>query len=306
MKAKVFTIFLIALMAIMFTACGKVVPPGTTVILLKPKGTPVIKHEGVYKAWGRTRAYFVDTKLKSYSKTMKILCADDINMTVVAKWVGSFKVTNKTIDVIKKKVPAVKVDKNLFKLSLDQFFKTAMEDVLSSIARTVISPYVTDNIREKREGIRLEIKKRFLARMEGLKYPVQTVDVLITNLDYPPEITAKRKAIKDAELQDLENAALAKAAVAKAKRNAELETEKGKAQLVKAQADAAANKVRAASLTPEILAVKQLETLVKLAEGPNNTVVVIPFDAIRPGGLQETLITRESIDRLRDTILKKK
>lgn len=305
MKAKLFSIFLVALIGIMFTACGSVVPPGTTVILLKPKGEPVIKHEGVYKAWGRTRAYFVDTKLKSYSKTMQILCADDINMTVVVKWVGSFNITKGTIDVIKKKVPAVKIEKKLFRLSLDKFFKTTMEDVLSSIARGIISPYVTDNIREQRETIRLAIKKEFLDRMKGLKYPVETVDVLITNLDYPPEITDKRKAIKDAELQDLENAALAKAAVAKARRNAELALERGKAQLVEAQADAAANKVRAASLTPEILAVKQLETLVKLAEGPNNTVVVIPFDAIRPGGLQETLLTREAIERLKDAMLKK-
>lgn len=305
MKIKLTIVLLITMI---FIACGSVVPPGTTVILLKPKGEPVIKHEGVYKAWGRTRVYFVNTKLKSYSKGMKILCADDINMTVVVKWLGSFKVTDKTIDVIKKKVPAVKVDKGDikgFELSLDQFFKTAMEDVLSSIARDTISPYITDNIREKREELRLTIKKEFLSRMTTLKYPVETVDVLITNLDYPKEITDKRKAIKDAELQDLENAALAKAAVAKAKRNAELALEKGKAQLVEAQADAAANKVRAASLTPEILAVKQLETLVRLAEGPNNTVVVIPFDAIRPGGLQETLLTRESIDRLRDTMAKK-
>lgn len=309
MRTKLFiTLFLVAIMLTVFTACGKVVPPGTTVILLKPKGDPVIKHEGVYKAWGRTKVYFVDTKLKSYTKGMKILCADDINMTVVAKWIGSFKVTDKTIDVIKKKVPAVKVERGDikgFELSLDRFFETAMEDVLSSIARSTVSPYITDNIREKREEIRLEIKKKFLARMEGLKYPVETVDVLITNLDYPEEVTAKRKAIKEAELQDLENAALAKAAVASAKRNAELATEQGKAQLVRAQADAAANMVRAASLTPEILAVKQLETLVRLAEGPNNTVVVIPFDAIRPGGLQETLLTRESIERLRDAMMKK-
>ena len=32
---------------------------------------------------------------------------------------------------------------------------------------------------------------------------------------------------------------------------------------------------------------KQLETLVGPAEGPNNTVVVIPFDAIKPGGMQD-------------------
>jgi regulator of protease activity HflC (stomatin/prohibitin superfamily) len=290
---------------VVVSGCGKVVPPGTTVILLKPNGKVIIKQEGVYKAWGRTKVYFVDTKLKSYAQDLKILCADDINMDVSVKWVGSFMVSNTTIDTIKKKVPAQKVERgdiSGFELSLDKFFKTTMGDILSSISRSVISPYKTDNIREKREEIRETVKQNFLARMKELKYPVETADVLVTNLDYPPEITAKRKRIKDAELQDLENAALAKAAVAKAKRDAELAAERGKAQLVEAQADAAANEVRAASLTSEILAVKQLETLVKLAEGPNNTVVVIPFEAIKPGGLQETLLNREAIQRLIDLI----
>jgi regulator of protease activity HflC (stomatin/prohibitin superfamily) len=134
--------------------------------------------------------------------------------------------------------------------------------------------------------------------MAELKYPVATADVLLTNIDYPPEVTQKRKNIKAAELQDLENAAKAKAEVAKAKRDAEIALEKGKAQLVAAKADAAANSARAKSLTPEILAVKQLETLVELAKGPNNAVVVIPFDAIRPGGMQDMLLNREAIDRM--------
>ena len=295
-------------MTFMFFGCGQVVPPGTTVILVKPDGLTEIKHEGVFKAWGRTKAYFVDTKLKSFAKNLDILCTDDINMKVSVKWVGSFKVTEATIDVIKKKVPSVAVDRGDikgFELSLDQFFNTTMADILSSISRSVVSQYKTDNIREKREIIRETIKQRFLKRMQELKYPIETTDVLVTNLDYPSAVTSQRTRIKQAELQDLENAALAKAAVAKAKRDAELAAERGKAKLVEAQADAACNKVRATSLTSEILAVKQLETLVKLAEGPNNTVVVIPFDAIRPGGLQETLINREAIERLTSTIKKR-
>lgn len=284
--------------------CGQVVPPGTTVMILTPSGDATIKNEGVFKAWGRDKLYFVDTKLKSYSKELEILCADDINMKVRVKWVGSFKVTDDTIDVIKKKVPANAVERgdiSGFELSLDAFFKTTMEDILSSVSRAVVSPYKTDNIREHREEIRLSIKQQFLERITHLKYPVETADVLVTNLDYPPEITAKRKRIKDAELQDIENAAIAKAAVSKAKRDAELAAERGKADLVKAQADAAANKVRASSLTPEILAVKQLETLVKLAEGQNNTVVVIPFEAIKPG-LTDTLLNREAVERVTDAV----
>jgi len=304
MKQGVSYALLVTAVLLCFVGCGRVVPPGTTVVILKAKGAPVVKTEGVYIAWGRDRVYFVDTKLKAYSKDLQILCADDINMDVTVKWVGSFRVSDDTIDVIKAKVPSESIPKEsdsakqTRRLSLDKFFATTMEDILSSITRGVISAYKTDNIREQREAIRQEIKTQFLARLGELHYPVETADVLITNLDYPINITKKRQAIKSAELQDLENAAIARAEVAKARRDAELALEKGKAALVKAQADAAANDVRAKSLTPEILAVKQLETLVRLAEGPNNTVVVIPFDAIRPGGMQDMLIQRDAITRL--------
>ncbi|UDQ97078.1 hypothetical protein AAEX28_08510 [Lentisphaerota bacterium WC36G] len=50
------------------TGCGKVVPPGTTVIILTPNGESKIIKSGVYRGWGRDKVYFVDTKLKSYSK----------------------------------------------------------------------------------------------------------------------------------------------------------------------------------------------------------------------------------------------
>lgn len=293
-------LFLLILPILIF-GCGKVVPPGTTVIILKPEGAPVIKHEGVYKAYGRDKVYFVDTKLKAYSKDLKILCKDDINMDVSVKWLGSFKVTEESIDIIKSKVPATKVNRGDiegYQLSLDAFFAAAMEDILSSITRQVISPYVTDNIRDKREVVEKVIKQRFPSRLEELNYPVETTDVLITNLDYPREITDKRKRIKDAELQDLENAAIAKAKVAAAKRNAQLAAEEGKANLVRAKADAAANKIRTSSLTREILMVKQLELFEKLANGPNNSTVVIPFQAIRPGGMQDILLNRASIEKL--------
>jgi regulator of protease activity HflC (stomatin/prohibitin superfamily) len=293
--------FILSAFLILVVGCGNVVPPGTTVIVLKADGPPVIKHEGVYKSWGRDKVYFVDTKLKSFPKNLKILCKDDINMDVSVKWIGSFKVTDATIDVIKGKVPATKVktgDISGYQLSLDKFFNTAMADIVSSITRQTVSSYVTDNIREQRAEITLAIKQSVLKRLKQLNYPVETADVLVTNLDYPKEVTDKRKAIKNAELQDLENAAIAKAEVAKAKRDAELAVEKGKAELVRAKADAAANGVRSKSLTPQILLVKQLEMFEKLAIGPNNTTILIPFKAMGSEGMQKMILNRQAIEKL--------
>lgn len=295
MVAGLFVMFLTA-------GCGKVVPPGTTVIILSPSGESQIIHQGIYRGWGRDKVYFVDTKLKSYAKDLKILCADDINMDVSVKWIGSFSVDKDTIGVIKAKVPATKSrrdDINGMELSLDQFYKIAMDDIVSSITRSTISVYRTDNIREKREEIRNTIKSKVIERLKELKYPVETADVLITNLDYPPEVTAMRKKIKNAELKDLENAAIAKAEVAKARRDAEIAVEKGKAKLVQAEADAAANKARTASLTPEIIMIKQIEMYEKLASGPNNTAILIPFSALG-SGIGKTMLIKNAIDKINE------
>ena len=287
----------VAVFAVLMTGCGRVVPPGTTILLTKANGTSEVKTEGVYYQVGRTRAYFIDQKLKSYPKDLKILCADEINMDVSVKWVGRFDATKETIDTIKRLVPSRQVnsgDRVGFELSLDQFFATTMEDMLSSITRGIVSQYKTDDIRENREKIREEIKKSMVARLKELKYPVKTTDILITNIDYPESVKKTRERIKQAELKDQENAAIAKAEVAKAKRDAELAAERGKARLVEAEADAAANRVRAESLTPEILLVKQLEMLGELAKGPNNNSIVIPFDAMK-SGIDQTLILKDAV-----------
>jgi len=295
---KMFVIMLSLCSLFVITGCGKVVPPGTTVVVLSADGEAKTYHKGSYFAYGRDKVYFIDTKLKSFSKDMKILCTDDINMDVRSKWVGSFKVTNDTIETIKSKVPSTKVSKGDvegYELSLEQFYKLAVDDIVSSIARQEVSRYKTDNIRDKREEIRNTIKKVVLKRLDELNYPLETADILITNLDYPKEVTEMRKRIKNAELKDQENAAIAKAEVAKAERDAELAEKQGAAEVVRAGKKAEANRLLTASLTPQIILLKQFEAMERLANGPNNTVLIMPFDALN-SNMPGTMINKQAVN----------
>lgn len=295
------TFTLLGLLALMLlSGCGKVVPPGNKVVIQKANGTTEIIEKGVFLAWGRDRAYFVDGKLQTYSMDLPILCADDINMTVRVKWLGHFKVDDASVETIVSKVPTRRTNiegVDAFQLSLDDFWTRAMEDIVSSNTRQIISVYRTDDIRPNREQITIAIRDKVIQRFQELRYPIATTDVLITNLDYPESVTRTRERIKQAELKELENAALAEAAVAQARRDAEIAAERGKAALVAAEADAAVNRARAASLTPEILMVKQLEMFEKLANGPNNSSILIPFQAIDPS-MVNTMMLKESVDRL--------
>lgn len=269
--------------SVMNTGCStKVVPPGTVVIVLSADGDKSIHAKGSYYAWGRDRVYYVDTKLKSFTENMKILCTDEINMLVDIKWVGSFKVTKEDIETITKRVPAVKVkegDLVGFRLSLDKFYHTAMRDIIRSESRSIVSKYTTDNINAKRDEIRTAIKQRVVSRFKTLGYPIVTVDIMVSNLDYPKEITDQRKAIKRAQLEDQKQAALAKAAIAQAKRKAAIAAEEGKAQIITAKADAEANRIRAKSLTPEIIQMRQWDTL-QMIGGRNGDLMIVPYASI--------------------------
>jgi regulator of protease activity HflC (stomatin/prohibitin superfamily) len=297
--SSIFLLCLMVLLPLLTTGCKtKVVPPGKVVIVLTASGKTTISSKGSYVAWGRDRVYFVDTKLKSYPEQLQILCDDNINMSVDVKWVGSFAVNDKNIQIIKEKVPANKVEGGEipgYELSLDQFYKTAMRDIIRAATREAVSPYSTDAVRTNRKKIQALVKDTVLKRFEALGYPISTTDVMISNLDYPEEVTAQRKAIKNAQLEDERQAALAKASIEQAKREAAIAREKGKAKIEIAKADAAANDIRAKSLTPEIIMMRQwdvLENGINLGEGD---LMLIPYTMV---GKENEAMLRQVVNKM--------
>ena len=292
-------IVIVTLLLGFLVSCGEVVPPGTTVIKLTTSGETEIYNQGVYQSYGRDRIYFVDSKLQSFTESLKILCSDDINMYVDVKWVGSFDVSDDKIDIIKSKVPAKRVDNgdiNGFQLDLVEFYNKAMKDIIISNARSIVAMYSTDDIRPNREVIELALQKTVLERFTKLNYPVNTTDLMISNLDYDMLITKQRQEIKKAELEDAKQAALARARIAQARRNEEIAIEEGKAIVARAMAKAKENNILSKSITPEILALKQWEVLEKMAEGPNNELLVVPYDALKSSNIG-TYLNRMSLKK---------
>ena len=253
---RVYLMAVVLLMCFTMACTTSVVPPGVTIIKLGTDGSTQIYTAGKYTSYGRDRIYFVDTKLKSFTEKMKVLCKDKVNMSADVKWIGSFDVSSpEKIEIIKEKVPATKGSfegQSGYSLDFTKFYKTAMKDIIRNSGRVTISPYITDAIPENRLQIEKTIRKLVIERLLKLNYPVKTSDVLVSNLDFDEVQTKQRQAIKNAELEDELKAAQAKASVAQAKRDADIAREKGKALIERAKAQAAANKIIDSSLTPAI------------------------------------------------------
>lgn len=295
----------VAILALVVTGCGVIPPPGHKVIIRKPGGDDVIVSSGAYFAWGRDEVFLVPTMPKSFDNEWKILCADEINMDVVGRWLGAFEVTSTTVPALMESV-GVKVmhinGREYQVLDLKSYYEDVIGGLYLEAAKAHISTFKTDNIREQRQEIGATVKLTLLERLLPMKLPVRTKDVLLMNLDFPEEITRKRKAIKDAELTDQENAALAKANVSAAERDAELQAKKGLALLVEANSKAAANYVLAASLTPEVLALRRIEAQERLASGPNNMAIVMPAEAMKGGSLPAAALVAQGLAELTTTI----
>jgi len=293
MNKRISLLIIIASLVFLTSACTRnVVPPGTVVIVAKTSGENEIHVKGVYTAYGKDRVYFVDSKLKSFTESLKILCKDKVNMSVDVKWIGSFKTTKADIEMIKAKVPSKAVkngDIEGFMLDLAGFYKTAMKDILRSNTRNVVSPYATDTIADDRKTIEKDIRKLVIERYIALGYPIHTTDVIISNLDYDPVITKQRQDIKKAQLDDQKMAALAKAEIAQALRDEDIARAKGKAHIESKKAEAAGNLILSKSITKEILAMRQWEVLEKMAAGPNNELIILPYNAINADTLQTTM-----------------
>lgn len=272
------------LLAAAFSAvgCGTVVPAGKTVVILHPDGTSTVQDKGAYFAYGRDRVFYIDEKMKSFTESMSIICADEIPLTVDVKALISIESAGDNKEFLVKKIPVTDSGPlGTPELSLDQFYEMAVADIVRSSGRQIIESESTENVRPNREAKEKEMTELVRKRCKELNYPIHVAAVLLSDIQYPESVRSTREAIKNAQLEDEKKAAIAEADLAQAQREVAVEQERAKVRLVKAQAQADENKVLAESLTPEFLAWHQMESLElvaqTLSEGPNNTTFMFPF-----------------------------
>lgn len=276
------------LCAFLLVGCGSVVPPGETVIIRKPSGETKVVNEGVYRGVGRDRVYFIDNKLQAFEEDMQILCTDEINMYVDVKALLSFDVDDTNIDYIQEKIPA-----NKNRIGLAEFYRMAIRPIVRSSARSVVSTYVTDDIRPNRDKIQAEIDRLVRDRIDALNFPLEVSGILISNIDYPKIVTAQRQAIKTAQLEDERRSAIAEAQIAQAQREVAIETENAKVRMIRAQAQADENAILTSSLTPQFLLWRQMEMLESV--GPNTNMMLVPYQAITPE-FMNTVMVRDALE----------
>jgi len=160
------------------------------------------------------------------------------------------------------------------------WFDRLVESRVLQIFKDTTVRYKSVNIAPAREEIRGLVRDRL--KTELAPFSIDVVDLLIEDIDFNPEFkeAIERKQIATQDAQTAQN----RVAEARFKAQQQVETAKGEAQstLVRATAQARANKLLARSLTNQVI---QYEAVQRLS--PNVTTVLLPSDSsfLLPQGL---------------------
>ncbi|HEY7381692.1 MAG TPA: SPFH domain-containing protein [Gaiella sp.] len=152
------------------------------------------------------------------------------------------------------------------------WFDRLVESRVLQIFKDTTVRYKSVEIAPAREEIRRAVRDRLREELQG--FSIDVVDLLIDNIDFRPEFkeAIERKQIATQDAQTAQN----RVAEARFKADQQVETAKGEAQsvLVRAQAQARANRLLSQSLTERVV---RYEAVQKLA--PNVQTILLPSDA---------------------------
>ena len=272
------------LVLLVLSACTEAVPAGHIGRTWEASGfTEDLLQPGRHDCWGRCRLYLFEATDQAFEiPQQEILCADNLNFKFSVNILVGPAVGNKAAikEVFVKLSPADIPGK---RFTVKQLFEMYVQPVAVEKEHSVVSAYKTSEIVEKRAKI---IQEYVAAVRDATKDSVLEVKrISIGNFDFPDIVTQAQEAKAKAavEIETARNEAQKRVEMAQA--DVELAGIHYKKEMIEAQMVADYNKLIGASISPQYLAYKQLETMSHAADGDNN-MIFIPYTETANGQMQ--------------------
>lgn len=281
MSRKNLLMALLALLALAVTsACTQIVPAGHLGRTREPSGFDgAVLSPGNHSCYLRCQMYLMESADKTFSVPMDVLCADNLNFKFEVSILAAVNLDNADVvkDAFEDLIPAAG-----FTLTGQQLFDTYIRPVVDEEARKVVSKYKTAEIVQKRAQVIEEVKAAVAAATSSSLILVKRTTV--GNLDFPDVIT-KAQTAKAERIVEIETArAEGEKQAAQAQARITLARIQAQEKLLRAQAEADANRILAASVSPQLIMWRQWEVMEAAAGGANN-MFLIPYTDAANGGL---------------------
>lgn len=277
--------FAVSVIALSLTGCGfYTVPPAAKGKVLSTSGYSAdVKETGKYLLWGRDELVVLDTSTQTYGESISVKMQDNLDLKFVVKFrtriAGDDKVINAMFNDIKHEQ---------YQVTLPMVYKVYGQDVVQSVARSVVGKYSTDEVAANFDKITADLYAKLTERMKGS--PLEMSNITLANLDYPDTVDQAYNAQAERKLQ-IETEANQQA-VAMVKKTNELKLAEANyaIEMKKAETLRDTNATTSAGLSDKLLAYRALEVQEKMAE--NKAAIFVPYESLSNSGLSNRMFNK--------------
>lgn len=304
---KVLAVFAISLMALVATGCTQAVPPGYVAKIVGTAGVnPEIHETGrVYiNPFSRNRLILIETASELRPAPVNVIMADPVigksgevenRIGLDMDFILNVRYRLRADDeIITAMLRDMKLDENVSSIAIKQVYDKYGNMVVGRVSREVLSKYAPEQVLPELEGINAILDAKV---KEALKdSPLVVSSVSLGPIRLPQVITDRVRLNKDTELSEAQKRTEQQIALLDKQNEIELAKQQAVRERVDAQSLAEQNQILNASVTPQVLRLRELQIEEKRIEmqrsvmtsglEKGNSSVFIPYGAVDSVGSQ--------------------
>lgn len=299
---KILTILCISALAFVATGCSKQIPPGYVGKIVSAQGVqPEIHGPGYTREWYRERLILLQTSSELKQAKVNVIMADPFidstgetasRIGLDMDFIVNIRYRLRSDDnVITSMLKDMKLDDKVTEISVGQIYNKYANMVVGRVYREVLGKYTPEQVLGHLEEINATLDAKIKEALNSS--PLVVSSVSLGPISLPDVITARVRANKDTELSEAQKRAQQKIDLLDKQNEIELARQQAVRERIDAQSLAEQNKILNASITKEVLRLRELQIREKeiammeksLTSGNNNTVFV-PYGAIDNPGAQ--------------------
>lgn len=262
------------------SACGwNTVPPTYKGKILTTSGyNQDILEPGKYTTWGRDEMVLIQTNTATYKEDVDVVLSDKLTLQAEVRFRGringSVKVLNAMFNDITPGDDKV--------VSFQEVYNVYGRMAVRNKTREIISKYNVEEVHKNYGRLSGEIG---VVLQEVLaNTPLQISDIAMGSIQYPEVVTAAINAAKERKMAIEKEQAQAEIQLTKKKNERLLAEAQYQIEITNAKAIRDKNKIIGEGVTPELIELRRLEVLEKMAE--NDSAVFMPVEAMSSTGAQ--------------------
>lgn len=262
------------------TGCSfSTIPPATKGKILTTSGySPDILEPGKITLLGRDKLILIDTSTKVYTESIPVVLRDKLTITVDVRFRGRISDDNDILNAMFNDI----TDGGDGLISFNEVYRVYGRMIVRNKTREVIGQYSVEDVHKNYSRLSKEIADAMQGQLS--KTPVMLSQFSLGKIQYPKVVTEAIDAAKARELAIAKEQAQAEIELTKKKNEKRLAEADYQIEITRAKAIRDKNKIIGEGVTPQLIQLRRLEVMEKLAQSGSS--VFIPYESMAGVGPQ--------------------